>query len=351
MAVLLTGGAGYIGSHMAWALAAAGHEVVIIDRLSTGFRDAVAPFARFYAADIADANMLRQIFRENAIEAVLHFAGSAVVPDSLRDPLGYYRNNTLASQTLIEETVKAGIRHFIFSSTAAVYGNPPTDAPVTEACETRPENPYGRSKLMTEAILADTARATPGFRYAALRYFNVAGADRLGRAGQSTRNATHLIKVACEAALGLRNEIRIFGQDFPTPDGTGVRDYIHVDDLTMAHLKALDYLRAGGESLPVNCGYGRGASVLEVLRAVETVAGVSLPVVFDARRPGDAASVIADPARAASLLGWQPQHPGLEAIVETALAWERRLMAERLQAAGRRFADGASASGRYCIIP
>ncbi|MDQ0456933.1 UDP-glucose 4-epimerase GalE [Rhizobium paknamense] len=329
MAILVTGGAGYIGSHMVWALLDAGHEVVVIDRLSTGFRSAVAPAARFYLGDIAERAVLQQIFLENRVEAVLHFAGSAVVPDSIRDPLGYYRNNTLASQVLIEETVRAGIGRFIFSSTAAVYGTPQTDQPVKETAEARPENPYGRSKLMTEAILADTARAQSGFRFVALRYFNVAGAERLGRVGQSTRSATHLIKVACEAALGKRSEISVFGQDFPTPDGTGVRDYIHVDDLVQAHLKALHYLVAGGESLTVNCGYGRGASVLEVLQAVERVAQVRLPVTFAPRRPGDAASVVADTALARAVLGWSPPHPGLEAIILSAFDWERRFLRDR----------------------
>ncbi|MCM2440551.1 UDP-glucose 4-epimerase GalE [Agrobacterium vitis] len=329
MAILVTGGAGYIGSHMVWALVEAGHEVVVLDRLSTGFRGAVAPGARFYLGDIGDRDLLRQIFAHHAIEAIFHFAGSVVVSESIANPMDYYTNNTVNSSILIEETVRAGIGKLVFSSTAAVYGAPVEDRPVREADPLNPQSPYGQSKLMTELMLADTARAHPDFRFVALRYFNVAGCDAKGRTGQSTRGATHLIKAACETALGLRPYITVFGTDYPTRDGTGIRDYIHVDDLVSAHQQALAYLQDGGPSLVANCGYGDGASVKEVIAAVERVAGQRLPTVFDAPRPGDAACMIADPGLARQRLGWMAENPGLDAIVRTSLEWERRCLRTR----------------------
>ncbi|HBF30137.1 UDP-glucose 4-epimerase GalE [Rhizobium sp.] len=325
MAVLVTGGAGYIGSHMAWSLIDSGHDVIVLDRLSTGFRSAVAPKATFYCGDIGDRHLLRDIFSKHSIDAIFHFAGLVVVPDSLSNPLDYYNNNTVKACILIEEAVRAKIGKFIFSSTAAVYGMPEADRPVRETDAVKPQSPYGQSKLMTEHILADAARATQDFRYVALRYFNVAGGERKGRVGQSTRGATHLIKVACEAALGYRAGIDVYGTDYSTFDGTGVRDYIHVDDLVNAHAMALHYLESGGKSLVANCGYGRGASVLDVLAAVERVAGVKLAVTFQERRAGDCACVIADPSVAREKLGWTSEHPGLDDIIATSLAWERRL--------------------------
>jgi UDP-glucose-4-epimerase len=330
MAILVTGGAGYIGSHMVWSLLDEGYDVVVIDRLSTGFRWAVAPKARFYLGDVGDRALLKQVFEENRIEAILHFAGSIVVPESVRNPLDYYENNTGNSRTLIAAAIEAGVRDFIFSSTAAVYGTPPSNAPVREADTPHPENPYGMSKLMTEIMLQDAARAHD-FRFVALRYFNVAGADIKGRVGPATRNATHLIKVACETALGERKAIHIFGGDYPTPDGTGVRDYIHVADLVSAHFDALRHLQGGGESLVVNCGYGRGYSVLDVLRAVERVSGVTLTVVHGQRRPGDAASVVADSTLARQRLGWRPRHDDLDGIIRSVLDWERRMHREEFQ--------------------
>lgn len=327
MAILVTGGAGYIGSHMVWALLDAGHDVVVVDRLSTGFRWAVAPKARFYLGDVGDRLVLEQVFAENPIDAIIHFAGSIVVPESVSNPLDYYDNNTGNSRVLIQAAVKTGISRLIFSSTAAVYGTPDRNEPVCETVTPRPENPYGSSKLMTEIMLQDTARAHD-FRYVALRYFNVAGADAKGRAGQSTRGATHLIKVACETALGMRDGMSVYGTDYPTPDGTGVRDYIHVSDLVAAHLKALDHLQGGGASLVANCGYGTGSSVLDVIDAVERVSGKTLNVRFEPRRPGDAAFVVADAGLARRVLGWSAVSPGLETIVATALAWERRRLSD-----------------------
>lgn len=324
MAVLVTGGAGYIGSHMVWALLDAGEEVVVLDRLSTGFRWAVAPEARFYLGDVGDRALVRQVFGENAIDAVLHFAGSVVVPESVAHPLRYYENNTANTRSLIDEAVSAGIGHFIFSSTAAVYGRQPVAGPVPESGVLSPETPYGLSKLMSEIMLRDTAAAYD-FNYVALRYFNVAGADVRGRTGQSTRGATHLIKVACEAALGLRDHIDVYGTDYPTPDGSGVRDFIHVNDLVEAHLAALAHLRRGGEPLVANCGYGQGFSVLEVLQTVMELEKCSFKVNFCPRRPGDLASVVADARLIGQELGWRPQYNDLNLILQTALDWERRL--------------------------
>ncbi|QKV18362.1 UDP-glucose 4-epimerase GalE [Oricola thermophila] len=323
MAVLVTGGAGYIGSHMVWTLLEAGEEVVVIDRLSTGFDWAVAPDAKLVVADIADRERVEEIIREHGIDSIIHFAGSVVVPESVADPLSYYENNTANSRTLIAAAVATGVRHFIFSSTAAVYGSV-GDEPVTEEQPQNPDSPYGMSKLMTEIILRDVAKAHD-FAYTALRYFNVAGADPKGRTGQSTKGATHLIKVACEAALGKRDGIEVFGTDYPTPDGTCIRDYIHVTDLANAHLLALKRLRSGGGSIVANCGYGRGYSVLEVLDCVQKVTGRPLPVSYGARRPGDAVAVVANPGRARAEFGWQPEHDDLERIVSSALAWEEKL--------------------------
>lgn len=324
MAVLVTGGGGYIGSHMVWALLEAGEEVVVIDRLSTGFRWAIAPEARMYEGDIADAALLSRIFSENAINAVIHFAGSIVVPDSVSDPLGYYENNTVKSRALIASVVEAGIPHFVFSSTAAVYGTPEVLEPVTETVQLRPESPYGSSKLMTEIMLRDAAVAHD-LTYTVLRYFNVAGADPKGRSGQSSKTSTHLIKIACAVALGKRPSMSVFGTDYPTPDGTCVRDYIHVWDLVQAHLKALQRMRAGGGSLVANCGYGHGFSVLEVLDTVKRVNGSDLAVEFAARRAGDPAMIVANPALAMKELGWVPEYDDLDVIVRHALEWEDRL--------------------------
>lgn len=325
MAVLVTGGGGYIGSHMVWALLDAGEQVVVIDRLSTGFRWAIAPEARFYEGDIADGTLMRQIFTDNSIDSIIHFAGSIVVPESVADPLGYYENNTVKSRSLIASAVEAGIPYFVFSSTAAVYGTPDVLEPVTESVNLKPESPYGSSKLMTEIMLRDTANAH-AFTYTALRYFNVAGADPKGRSGQSTDAATHLIKVACATALGKRPSMSVFGTDYPTPDGTCVRDYIHVWDLVQAHLKALQRMRAGGGSLAANCGYGHGFSVLEVLDAVREVHGADFAVTFAERRAGDPAMIVANPALAKQELGWVPQYDDLNGIIRSALDWEQHLM-------------------------
>ncbi|CAN7547631.1 UDP-glucose 4-epimerase GalE [Pararhizobium sp. LjRoot235] len=325
MAVLVTGGGGYIGSHMVWALLDAGEQVVVIDRLSTGFRWAIAPEARFYEGDIADTGLMRRIFSENEIDSIIHFAGSIVVPESVADPLGYYENNTGKSRSLIASAVEAGIPYFVFSSTAAVYGTPEVLEPVTESVPLKPESPYGSSKLMTEIMLRDTANAHH-FTYTALRYFNVAGADPKGRSGQSSAVATHLIKVACATALGKRQSMSVFGTDYPTPDGTCVRDYIHVWDLVQAHLKALQRMRAGGGSLAANCGYGHGFSVLEVLDAVRKVHGADFPVIFAERRAGDPAMIVANPALARQELGWVPEYDDLNGIIRSALDWEQHLV-------------------------
>jgi len=323
VAVLVTGGAGYIGSHMVWRLVDAGEAVVVLDRLSTGFRWAVAPEAVLVEGDIADEALVARLIAEHDIDAVIHFAGSVVVPDSVADPLEYYLNNTVKSRALLAAVIQAGVRHFIFSSTAAVYGDAGTE-PVAEDVPLLPQSPYGRSKLMTEMMLEDSARAYD-FRYVALRYFNVAGADPRGRTGQSTRGATHLIKVACETALGKRDRIEIFGTDYDTADGTCVRDYIHVSDLANAHADALAYLRAGGDSLVANCGYGHGYSVREVIEAVRRVSGRPFEVVTRERRAGDVPAVVANSTRARSKLGWRPEYDDLDQCVATALAWEEAL--------------------------
>ncbi|MDI7862315.1 UDP-glucose 4-epimerase GalE [Rhizobiaceae bacterium n13] len=323
MAVLVTGGAGYIGSHMVWALLDAGEDVVVVDQLSTGFRWAVAPEARFYLGDAGDKALLQGIFAMHEIDAIVHFAGSVVVPESVSDPLWYYENNTAKTRNLIAAAVEAGVRCLVFSSTAAVYGSQDNDRPVGETAPLAPESPYGFSKLMSEIMLRDTA-AAHDFNYVALRYFNVAGADPLGRTGQSTTGATHLIKVACEAALGKRGAVEIYGSDYPTSDGTGIRDYIHVSDLVDAHMKALDYLRTGGPSLVANCGYGEGYSVLQVIEAV-AAHGRPFEVSHAPRRPGDAASVVADSSLIRQKLQWVPRLDSLDVIVQSALDWEERL--------------------------
>lgn len=323
MAVLVTGGAGYIGSHMVLALTDAGEDVVVADNLSTGFAWAVAPQARLAQGDIGDESFLTRLMSDFKFDAVVHFAGSIVVPDSVSDPLGYYNNNTVKSRLLMDCAVKAGIPNFIFSSTAAVYGNPETQ-PVTEAATPKPISPYGSSKLMTEWMLRDSHVAY-GLNYAILRYFNVAGADPRGRSGQSTPRATHLIKVACQTALGQRPHLEVFGTDYDTPDGTCLRDYIHVSDLISAHIDALRHLREGGESGTFNCGYGRGYSVLEVAGAVERACGHPITKILSPRRAGDPAAIVAGADRIRKVLGWQPKHDDLDFIVKSAFEWEIHL--------------------------
>jgi UDP-glucose 4-epimerase len=321
MTVLVTGGAGYIGSHMVHALLDQGESVVVLDNLSTGFDWAVPKSVPLVIGETGDQGLTAALIAREGVDAVIHFAASIVVPDSVADPLGYYRNNTVNSRALIETAIKAGVRHFIFSSTAAVYGNP-ARIPVGEDDPTVPMSPYGSSKLMTEIMLRD-ASAAHGLSHLILRYFNVAGADPAMRAGQSTKGATHLIKVAVETVLGLRRRIEVFGTDYDTPDGTCIRDYIHVSDLVRAHWEALSYLRGGGASVTLNCGYGRGFSVLEVIESVKRVSGVDFKVDISGRRAGDPAAIVADARRIGSLLGFRPRLDDLETIVKHALAWER----------------------------
>ncbi len=323
MAVLVTGGAGYIGSHMVLALLDAGESVVVIDNLSTGFRSAVPEGVKLVLGDFGDQTLVEALIRDHGVDAVAHFAAKIVVPDSVTDPLGYYLNNTSKARNLIESTIRAGVRHFIFSSTAAVYGETDLGA-VTEDRPLAPVSPYGRSKLMVEWMLADAGHAHD-LRSVVLRYFNVAGADPRGRSGQSTRNATHLIKVAVQTALGRRPFLEIFGSDYPTPDGTCLRDYIQVTDLVGAHMDALRYLRASGDSLTCNCGYAKGFSVREVVDVVKEVSGVDFTVKMSERRAGDPAAIVAGNDRIRRTLGWTPQHDDLREIVAQALAWERRL--------------------------
>ena len=325
--VMVTGGAGYIGSHAVLALLDAGYGVVVLDNLVTGFDWAVDPRATLVEANVADDAKVRAAIRDHGVKAIMHFAGSVVVPESVSDPLKYYRNNTAASRALIESAVVEGVPHFIFSSTAATYGTP-EKVPVAEGDPTVPINPYGMSKLMTEAMLRDVAAAHP-INYAALRYFNVAGADPQGRSGQSTVGATHLIKIAVEAATGKRSHVGVYGTDFATPDGTGVRDYIHVSDLAAAHVAALDLLVAEpAKSHTLNAGYGTGFSVLEVLDAVDKVTNMTIDRRLEGRRAGDPAMLISDNSAILSTLDWQPRHADLDGIVRDALAWERTL-AER----------------------
>jgi UDP-glucose 4-epimerase len=324
MTVLVTGGAGYIGSHMVHALRDAGETVVVLDNLSTGFRWALPADVPLFVGETGEEALVAAILAAYDIRAIIHFAASIVVPDSVADPLGYYRNNTANARNLMEAAVKGGVRHFIFSSTAAVYGTPAT-LPVEEDAPLAPESPYGMSKLMTETMLRDVSRAH-GMSHVILRYFNVAGADPDGRVGQSTPNATHLIKVAVQAALGQRPGMQLFGTDYETRDGTCVRDYIHVADLVSAHMRALDYLRQGGESRTFNCGYGEGSSVREVIETVKRVTGTDFPVSVGPRRPGDAAAIVAGNRRIRAELDWRPTLDNLETIVSHAFAWEQKLM-------------------------
>ncbi len=323
MAVLVTGGAGYIGSHMVLELVDAGEDVVVLDNLSTGFSQAVAPQAELYVGDIEDNELVIQIIKKHDVRAIIHFAGSIIVPESVENPLMYYHNNTAKTRSLISSAVQGGVKTFIFSSTAAVYGMP-EENPVLETTALKPMSPYGTSKLMSELMLADTAKAHD-FHYVALRYFNVAGADPKGRSGQSTPRATHLIKVACETALGKRSHLEVFGTDYETEDGTCIRDYIHVSDLTKAHMDALGYLRKGGTSDVFNCGYSKGYSVLQVIDAVKRVSGCDFMVKLSARRPGDPAAIVAASIKIRETLGWAPKFDDLDTIVRLALAWERDL--------------------------
>ena len=320
--VLVTGGAGYIGSHVVRQLGEAGHGVVTLDNLSTGFRDAVL-YGDLVEGDAGDEGLVEDTLTRHGVDTVMHFAAHTIVPESVADPLKYYGNNTCSTRSLLAACQRQGVRQFVFSSTAAVYGMPATGI-AAEDTPTDPINPYGASKLMSEQMLRDLSAAS-GMRHVILRYFNVAGADPGGRIGQSTRKATLLIKVACEAVLGLRPPLRIFGTDYPTPDGTGVRDYIHVEDLADAHLSALAYLQEGGESQTLNCGYGRGYSVREVLAAVGRAEGTPVPCEEAPRRAGDPPSLIADARRIRDVLGWTPRHDDLDTIVATALAWEKRI--------------------------
>jgi UDP-glucose 4-epimerase len=321
--ILVTGGAGYIGSHVVLQLVAAGEQVIVLDNLSTGFGNAVIG-AELVTGDTGDQELVGRILREHDIDAVMHFAAHTIVPESVADPLKYYRNNTCNTRNLLNACSDAGVRHFIFSSTAAVYGIP-DDPLADEQTRLAPINPYGTSKLMSEWMLRDLSAAS-AMTHVALRYFNVAGSDPQGRIGQSTRQATLLIKVACEAAVGKRDHVAIFGTDYPTPDGTGIRDYIHVDDLADAHIRALEYLRAGGESTTLNCGYGHGYSVREVLDTVARVDGNPLTIHEEPRRAGDPPVLVARADRVRDVLQWTPQHDDLEFIVRTSLEWERKLL-------------------------
>jgi len=323
MTILVTGGAGYIGSHMVLELLDRGEDVVVIDDLSTGIRKSVPESVKFFVGDIGDIDFTHNLLRTYAIDTIFHFAGSVIVPESVADPLKYYRNNTANSRNLMESATKAGVRFFVFSSTAAVYGSI-SDQPVREESPLQPDSPYGKSKLMTEMMLQDVSQAH-GLRHAILRYFNVAGADPDLRTGQSTPNATHLIKVAAEAAVGKRKAIEIFGGDYPTPDGTCIRDFIHVADLVAAHAAALRHLRDGGESMTLNCGYGRGYSVLDVLKATKRLSGADFPTPIVNRRPGDVSTVIANSELLRSKLGWKPNYDDLDLIVDHAIRWERHV--------------------------
>ncbi|MDQ8728430.1 UDP-glucose 4-epimerase GalE [Bradyrhizobium sp. LHD-71] len=330
MTVLVTGGAGYIGSQMVHALVDAGETVAVVDDLSTGFSHFIPEGVPLYIGDAGDENLVEGVIRSHDIESIIHFAGSIIVPDSLRDPLGYYRNNTVSSRNILASAVKCGVKKFIFSSTAAVYGNPER-TPVPEDAPTRPLSPYGTSKLMTEIMLRDTAIAHD-LHYVVLRYFNVAGADPRLRCGIAVPGATHLLKVAVEAATGQRSKLDIFGTDYPTPDGTCIRDFIHVSDLAQAHRAALAYLRGGGRSDTLNCGYGHGYSIREVIEAVRRVSGRTFAVDEAPRRPGDIMTMIADTRRLRATLDWTPQFDNLDTIAAHALAWEEKLLRERATA-------------------
>ncbi len=327
MTVLVTGGAGYIGSHMVRALTEAAESVVVVDNLSTGFSTSLPEGVPLFIGDAADENLVEGVIAAHDVESIIHFAGSVVVPESMRDPLAYYRNNTMTTRSLLDIAVKRGINRFIFSSTAAVYGNP-EQVPVPEQAPTRPLSPYGSSKLMTEIMLHDVA-AAHRLNYVVLRYFNVAGADPQARIGLATVGATHLLKIAVEAATGQRAKIDVFGTDYPTPDGSCIRDFIHVSDLAQAHRAALSYLRNGGASVTLNCGYGRGYSVIETIEAVRRVSGRSFAVEYGARRPGDIMTMIANTARIRRTLEWTPQYDNLETIAAHALAWEEKLLRDR----------------------
>jgi UDP-glucose 4-epimerase len=323
--VLVTGGAGYIGSHVVRQLVARGERVVVLDNLSTGFRSAVLD-APLVLGDTGDGERVMQVLVDHRVDTVLHFAAHTIVPESVADPLKYYRNNTCATRNLLDCCGRAGVGRFVFSSTAAVYGTP-VDGLAREDSPTQPINPYGTSKLMSEWMLRDLAAAT-SLRYVVLRYFNVAGSDPGGRIGHTSPQATLLVKVACQHAVGVRSSVSIFGTDYPTPDGTGVRDYIHVEDLADAHLSSLDYLRDGGDPVTLNCGYGHGYSVREVLATVERVHGRPLEVIEGPRRAGDPPSLVAHAERVRAVLGWTPRYDDLEVIVRTQLDWERRLRRE-----------------------
>ncbi|MCX7321015.1 MAG: UDP-glucose 4-epimerase GalE [Hyphomicrobiales bacterium] len=327
MTVLVTGGAGYIGCHMVHALVEAGESVVVIDNLSTGFSTYLPEGVPLFIGDVADENLVEGVIAAHGVDSIIHFAGSVVVPESMRDPLSYYRNNTGTSRNLLNAAMKCGVKRFIFSSTAAVYGNPDT-TPVAEDAPTRPLSPYGSSKLMTEIMLHDIAPAY-GMEFVVLRYFNVAGADPQGRTGLATMGATHLLKIAVEAATGQRNKIDVYGTDYPTPDGSCIRDFIHVSDLVQAHRAALGYLRDGGTSTTLNCGYGRGYSVLETIEAVRRASGRNFAVQYAPRREGDIMTMIADTSRIRATLNWTPQYDDLQTIARHALAWEEKLARER----------------------
>lgn len=327
MTVLITGGAGYVGSHVAYEMVDTGHETIVVDNLSTGYRSSVPKQARLIVGNVGDRDFVRRVIADYAIQSIIHTAGSTIIPESISNPLKYYNDNTLTSSALIEAAIAGGVRQFVFSSTAAVYGGANTTA-VTEDADLNPTSPYGRSKLMAELILQD-ASVAHGLKYAILRYFNVAGADPLLRTGQSTISSTHLIKVAVQTALGQRPSLDVFGTNYSTPDGTCIRDYIHVSDLARAHVDVLRYLEHNDRSITLNCGYGRGYSVLEVIDAVKRVSGVNFPVCIAPARRGDLARVIAAPERARTQLGWVPRHNNLDTIVAHALAWDRKLMRTR----------------------
>ena len=327
MTVLVTGGAGYIGSHTVHALVEARESVVVIDNLSTGFSAFLPEGVPLFIGDAGDENLVEGVIAQHGVECIIHFAGSVVVPDSMRDPLGYYRNNTMTTRSLLNAAVKGGVKRFIFSSTAAVYGNP-DQMPVPENAPTRPMSPYGSSKLMTEIMLHDTTSAHD-MSYVVLRYFNVAGADPFGRVGLATVGATHLLKIAVEAATGQRAKVDVFGTDYPTRDGSCIRDFIHVSDLAQAHRAALSYLRGGGSSVTLNCGYGRGYSVLETLEAVRRISSSNFAVHYAPRRRGDVMTMVADTSRIRSTLDWNPRYDDLDTIAAHALIWEEKLFRER----------------------